>query len=217
MKKISYNSNSGLIMNDGKLTLNFDESIIVDKTNGVFIDPHNLGGGLEGSIDDYTIKVDRKDGNGNAILKVNRDVVVSIFSMCQYKVTNRSSKAAYAVSNQIKTIDDIVDELNAVITAYGSMYIPMGVPHTGYILSQGDLFQLRTVAIPTQYSDGENTWPVAVDDGNRPQGVPITAFFYIESVTYANIYRVSGLTLRCLWSSLASYTAGTAYTYTETP
>lgn len=203
---------------DHKMTLNIDPTVNIQKrTNGVYVDASSLGGGIEGSIDDHTIKVVDHNGNGDSILGINRDVVVCVFSMCQYKVTNRSNKNAYAVSNVVKTIDDIAEELNAVINAYGSIGIPMGVPHAAYTLKVGDFFQLRDRAYPYQYTSATETWPVAVDEGNRYEGIPITAFFYVTSVSYDYDMKVTGLTLQCLWSSLANYIAGTSYTYTETP
>lgn len=207
----------GLEVVNGELTLRFDPSINVQKeSSGVYIDANALGGGLEGTIDDHTVEVKSVDSNGNAIIGINRDVVTCVFSMCQYQVTNRSNTSTYTTNTTIKTISDIGNELNAVMDAYGTIGIPMGVPHYPYQLQIGDFFQLRTRAMPYQYTDGTNTWPVAVDSGNRPEGIPIVAFFYVSNVVYSSEGYLETLSLQCLWSSLTQYTKGTTYTFTHT-
>lgn len=221
MVKLNLSTDGGLKFENGKLTLNFDPSLNVEKrSDGVYINTAALGGGLEGTIDDYTVKVLGTNQNGDSMLGIDRDVVVSIFSMCQYQVISRTNKNSYAVNNQIKTISDIVDEYNAVLKwhdEHPGQGIEPGVPHTIYKVTDNDLFQFRATAYPYQYTDGTNTWPVAIDSGIRPQNVPITAFFVITSVTYDYNDRMTNLTLTCLWSSLPEYIAGTAYTYPGTP
>lgn len=205
----------GLTVENGLLTLKLEQSPYaeIQKTeSGLFIEKQGLNSAL---IDSHTIISTGGSSYMDIYVDANTDVVVRIFSMCQYQVTNRTNKASYAVSNELKTIDDVVGELNAIIDAYDASgdAIPMNVPRTSYILKPKDLFQFRRHAIPSQFTNGTETWPCAIDDGNRPQGERITALFVVKSITYDDESRVSKLTLQCLWSSLTSYTKGTEYTY----
>lgn len=202
----------GLTIKNHKLTLNFDPSINVDTSDGVLIDSHDLGGGLEGVIDRHTIIPYSKDASDNTLLGVNTDVVSCVFSMCQYKVTTRGTSVdQYVINkNQNKTIEDVIREMNAVMDYYDSAGRPFpdGMAHTTYKFKIGDFFQFRKVCVPYQVAG----WPVPIDDANRNQNTPITAFFYIQNVEYVDGYRLHALTLLCIWSSIASYVAGTTYT-----
>ena len=204
----------GLTIENHKLTLNFEPSIKVDKSDGVMIDQHDLGGGLEGVIDRHTIIPYSKDANNHTVLGVNTEVVSCIFSMCQYRVSNRgTSTDQYTIDKtHNKTVEDVVNEMNAVMDYYDTQgrEFPEGMAHTTYKFVAGDFFQFRKVCVPYQVAG----WPVPIDDANRNQNTPITAFFYIQAVEYVDGYRLHSLTLLCIWSSLADYTAGQTYTYT---
>lgn len=209
----------GLTISNKRLSLNFDASINVSTRYGVMIDKNSLGGGLEGVIDHHTIVPFSKDANNNTILGANRDVVACIFSMCQYKVVNRSSVENFRVSNEIKTVEDVMNEMNAVMDYYDNTHemFPEDMPHTTFLFKPGDFFQFRSVFAAYQYASGSVVWPVAIEDVNRTQNTPITAFFNILDVQYENTYKMTSLTLLCLWSTVAGYEQGRTYTHPITP
>lgn len=219
MMKLGITLGEGLTTtSDNKLTLKIKDNLVAPITlrdDGLYIPGGDESVGRCGIIDQHTLTNAGVTPANNIRVDVNSDVVVRIFSMCQFKCIDRSSKQNYRVSNEYKTIDDIVGELNAVIDAYGSAAIPMNVPRTSYIIKPHDLFQLRQYYMASQYTDGtsDGTWPVAMDSGNRGQNSPITALFYIPFIEYDESQRVTALTLNCLWSSIPSYTKGTAYNY----
>lgn len=196
---LSVNAGKGLGFNDNKLTTIWsDKSVPIEKReDGLYIPSLKGDNGSNGGteIDGYTIITD-----SNNRLTINRDVVQLIFSMSAYVVVSRNSVSSYSIDkSQIKTIDDIVNECNAIIDNGGPRW-------TTYDMQKGDLFQLRNNAVPAQYSD----WPVAVDDGNRYNGQTLLALFVVTDITTNNHY-TNTLSLQCLWSSLSQFVKGTTY------
>lgn len=197
--KIEVKNGRGFGFNGNKLTTRWDENGNIEKReDGLYIPdlkgPKGTPGGT--TVDNHTIIVD-----DNNKLSINRDVVQKIYSMCAYAVTDRTNVYTYAVDDStVKTIDDIVDECNAIIDNKGPSW-------TTYDLKTGDLLQLRNRAVPAKYS----SWPVAVDDGNRYNGQTCLALFVVTAVDSSNHY-IKSLSIQCLWSSLSQYVKGTTYT-----
>lgn len=203
----------GVHYDHGMLTLNFAESRVpvLKNERGLYVQGTTSGSTISGLIDQQTLK---NTGNGK-IIGANVEILAHSFLMCQYVVTNRKTKATYAVNtSQNKTINEVVSELNAVQDKYSSeaIDIPMGMAKTGYILSVNDLFGFRTSFLPMQYSDGTNTWPCAMDSGNRSENDTLTALFVVQSVTYNDKY-LTGLQMKCLWSQITGLTKGDVWTY----
>lgn len=203
----------GVHYDHGMLTLNFAESRVpvLKNEHGLYVQGTTGGSTISGLLDQQTLK---NTGNGQ-IIGANAEILAHSFLMCQYVVTNRKTKATYAVNtSQNKTINEVVAELNAVQDKYSSeaIDIPMGMAKTGYILSVNDLFGFRTSFLPMQYSDGTNTWPCAMDSGNRSENDTLTALFVVQSVTYNDKY-LTGLQMKCLWSQITGLTKGEVWTY----
>ena len=205
MKEIHLNIGEGLTFNDKQLTLDFEESPYVHKrTNGLSIDSlkGNTGEGGDSVEDNYTI-IKSKSGH----LQTNPEVVEYIFSMCAYKVIERTrtSVDTYSVDNtQVKDINDIINELNACIDASGGT-------NNGamYILKLRNLFQLRNTSSSIKLS----SWPVAIDNLNRGQEDECKALFYVKEIEYSTnkTCYVKHIKLTCLWSSFDSFVKGTDY------
>lgn len=213
MIKFNLDPGSGVHYEHGMLTLNFAESAVPVQKNasGLYIKGTTGGSTISGLIDQQTLK---NTGNGK-IIGVNTSIIAYSFLMCQYVVTNRKTKATYAVNTSAnKTINDVVAELNAVQDEYAakSMPIPMGMAKTGYILSVNDLFGFRTSFLPMQYSNGTDTWPCAMDSGNRSENDSLTAIFVVTSVSYNDKY-LTGLQMKCLWSTITGLTKGDVWSY----
>lgn len=196
--EISINTGKGMGFNGNKLTTNWVENENIEKRDdGIYIPnlkgPPGSGGGTV--VDNHTIIIDN-----NNRLKINAEVVQCIYSMSAYVVVSRGSTSSYSVDkSQVKTINDIISECNAIIDNDGPSW-------TTYDLRVGDLFQFRNSAVPTKYSN----WPVAIDDGNRYNGQTCLALFVVTDVDSSNHYTKS-LSLQCLWSSLSQYVKGTTY------
>lgn len=213
MIKWNLDPGAGVHYDHGMLTLNFAESRVpvLKNETGLYVQGTTGGSTISGLLDQQTLK---NTGNGQ-IIGANAEILAHSFLMCQYNVTNRKTKATYAVdTSQNKTINEVVAELNAVQDKYASeaIDIPMGMAKTGYILSVNDLFGFRTSFLPMQYSDGTNTWPCAMDSGNRSENDTLTALFVVQSVTYNDKY-LTGLQMKCLWSQITGLTKGDVWTY----
>lgn len=217
-------NNTGFTFSNDKLTLNFASTIPIDKgSNGLYLDPNKLGAGLEGSIDNWTVKKHSTNSSGKTILGINRNVVPCVFTISRRKVISRVDEE-FQTSNETKTVSDVINEFNAVIDAYKSKSksIPTGLADTTYILKVGDFLQFREPTRAFIASSGGNKWPVVMDDANRYENDVIKAFFRVEEVKYINNGYSSNymkkLTLYCIWrddSLSASYTVGQTYTYTK--
>ena len=210
--------NTGLTTVDGKLTLNFDESIPIEQNeNGLYLDPNAIGGGLEGAIDNWTLKKYSTDANNHTILGIKQQVVPCIYTLSRRKVTNRQSVAAYTTSNETKTMLDVIDEFNAAMDYYigRGTSVPSGLPYTSYTFTVGDFFQFREGARPWVATNGTKSWGCAIDDANRYEDDRTKAFFSVLEAEYNNpnmhLY-LTKLSLYCIWSELPEYVAGQTYT-----
>ena len=209
----------GLTQNsNGEITLNFaDDTPVQKKDDGVYIPKDSFGDGTDG----WTVKIDGVDAKGNARLNINRDVVVSIFTMSRRKVSDRANVENYSTSDTTKVVEDIVDEFNCAMDNYATLgqSVPEGLPATQFVLTVGDFIQFRENARPWRATlNGEKgpMWPCAMDDMRRYQEDPIRAFFYITDVKYQDVnlpQYLTKLTILCVWSELPEYVAGTSYTY----
>ena len=211
-KRIDLNVGKGFTFIDNKLALNMQTSAIFERRgNGLYAHDTDGNPGQSGSSveDNYTII---KDASGK--LQTNPVVVEYIFSMNAYKVIERtrSSPDTYSVDTSTpKTIQDIINELNASIDAgsgtnNGAMFI----------LKVGNLLQLKTSVSATKLS----SWPVAIDSLKRETTDECKALFYIKAITYSTTHPhprdvqscyVRSLTLTCLYSSFDSFVKGTDY------
>lgn len=210
-KKLELNVGKGFTFEDNQLTLDIETSAMVEKrSNGIYAHDTDGNPGASGHSreDNYTIIM-----NDAQQLQTNSDVVEYIFSMNAYKVIERTrvSVDTYSVDNtQVKTIQDIINELNACIDASsGSNNGCM------YILKQNNLFQLKTSVNAMKLS----SWPVAIDQMKREPNDACIALFYVESITYSTTLikpneqpcYCRSLTLKCLWSSVQNFEVGTSY------
>ena len=210
-KRIDLNVGKGFTFEDNQLTLDIETSPMVDiANNGIYTHDTDGDPGISGHSreDNYTITM-----NMNQQLQTNPSVVEYIFSMNAYKVieNTRVSVDTYSVDNtQVKTIQDIINELNACIDASSGA-------NNGcmYIMKPNNLFQLKTSVNAMKLS----SWPVAIDQMKREPNDTCIALFYVESITYSSTILRPGeipcycrsLTLKCLWSSVASFVVGTSY------
>lgn len=214
VKGYTFNSEHGL-------TLNFDPSVNVQKLpDGVYIPKDGFGHGLDGTIDNWTVKAqEAKTADGHTLIDLNQEVVTCIYTLSRRKVTSRATVNSYATSATTKTVNDVMDEFNCAMDAYKALGqgIPDGLPSTSYVLTPGDLFQFREDAkpwIPPVNSKGQ-TWLCAMDDMNRYEDDPILALFYIDEVEYndPNMRNyMTKLSLKCVWTTLADFTVGQTYT-----
>lgn len=211
-KRIDLNVGKGFTFIDNKLALNMQTSAIFERrSNGLYAHDTDGNPGQSGSSveDNYTII---KDASGK--LQTNPVVVEYIFSMNAYKVIERtrSSPDTYSVDTSTpKTIQDIINELNASIDAgsgtnNGAMFI----------LKVGNLLQLKTSVSATKLS----SWPVAIDSLKRETSDECKALFYIKAITYSTTHShphdvqscyARSITLTCLYSSFDSFVKGTDY------
>lgn len=212
-------STTGLTFNNGQLTLNFHQNVNIEKNeDGLYLNPSSLGGGADIIIDNWTIKETSKNNDGRSIIGINQSVVPCIFTISRRKVTARNTVKNYTTSNETKTVQDVMDEFNAVMDYYRTkgQAVPTGLQHTSYTFKKGDFFQFRESArpfIPPKVND--ESWDCAIDDANRYESDPIKAFFYVDDVEYNDPddpYYMTKLTLYCVWSTLDSYTVRQSYT-----
>ena len=212
-KRLELNVADGFTFVDNKLALNIDESDYVEKRpDGLYIHDTDGEDGTSGASreDNYTIIM-----NDHNQLQTNSNVVEYIFSMNAYQVIERTrvSVDTYSVDTTTpKTIQDIINELNASIDAgsgtnNGAMFI----------LKVGNLLQLKTSVSATKLS----SWPVAIDSLKRETTDECIALFYIKAITYSTTHPhphdvqscyVRSLTLTCLYSSIQSFVKGNDYT-----
>lgn len=214
MPTIQINVGDGMTFNGNKLTTKWDpdDDTQPTKTEEGLIIPDLVGQNrkkatsLNGKADGVTV---REDLDGN--VSINNEVVAYIHTMNAFKVTNRTSSKDFAVdTSQVKTIDDIRDEMNALMDAdsylNGSMYMS---------IREKNFFQLIHAAHPVQ----DKSWPCAIDSNTRLFGDTTLAFFVVTEVEH-NAGRdtyVTKLSLRCLWSNLSGYVKGTEYTSVVSP
>lgn len=212
IKRLDLNVGDGFTFINNQLALNIQTSDMVERRpNGLYVHDTDGEDGASGSSrpDDYTIILDSHDH-----LQTNPDVVEYIFSMNAYQVIERtrSSPDTYSVDTTTpKTIQNIIDELNASIDAgsgtnNGAMFI----------LKVGNLLQLKTSVSATKLS----TWPVAIDSLKREINDECKALFYIKAITYSDTHAhphdvqscyVRSITLTCLYSDLSGFVKGTDY------
>lgn len=223
MFTINMSLGKGLTTTDGKITLDFANSVPVTKTNGVFIDKSQIGSegvseGMEGCIDDYTVKKTGIDTNGHVNLAANPDVIPMIYTMGRQKRTTIPATSATYFngmdSAHNKTIEDIIDELNTLSDYPESQ----ASGTTTYRLTPGDLFQLRETSRPIDRNNSAYGWWIALDDLNRYENDVIKAMFHVNEAEY-NHPSISNylmkLSLRCIWIAgdiPQSFTVGTIYT-----
>ena len=138
-KRLELNVADGFTFVDNKLALNIDESDYVEKRpNGLYIHDTDGEDGTSGASreDNYTIIM-----NDHNQLQTNPNVVEYIFSMNAYQVIERTrvSVDTYSVDTTTpKTIQDIINELNASIDAgNGNNNDAM------FILKVGNILQLK--------------------------------------------------------------------------
>lgn len=199
---ISYNNNSltASIATDDPIPMKKnDTGIIIPDLTGPDGKP---GGTLR---DNITII-----GN-DSYMQTNRDVVEYIYSMSAYKVTSRTSPSLYRVDrNTVKTMDDIMFELNHVVKY-------SGVNMTNYFMEKNNLLQLRDKGHGG--IDKTNGWLDAIDDGNRYYGDSTLALFVITECEHHSSrsysYFTTKLSLQCLWSDLSEFEKGNIYTGTD--
>lgn len=141
------------------------------------------------------------DGN----VYINEEVITYIHTMSAFKVTNRIDAKAYAVdTTTIKTIDDIVDEINAVMDNDEHLEINFYAS-----LKENHFFQLIHAPHPSK----DTNWPCAIDSDVRMFGDTTLAFFVVTHIEH-NSGRpsyVDALTLKCLWSKLSTFQKGNEY------
>lgn len=212
-KRLDINVGDGFTFINNQLALNIQTSDMVERRpNGLYVHDTDGEDGASGSSreDNYTIIMD-----SHQHLQTNPDVVEYIFSMNAYQVIERTrvSVDTYSVDTTTpKTIQDIINELNASIDAgsgtnNGAMFI----------LKVGNLLQLKTSVSATKLS----SWPVAIDSLKRETTDECKALFYVKAITYSSTHPhphdvqscyVRSLTLTCLYSSFQSFVKGNDYT-----
>ena len=210
MPTIQIEVGDGMTFNGNKLTTKWasDDKTKPTKSNEGLIIPDLVGknrsvSGKSGGADGVTIR-EALDGS----IDTNPEVVCYIHTMCAFKVTNRLDTKSFTVdTSQVKTMSDIVDEMNAIVDnddyLDGSIYDSISV---------NNLFQLIHAAHPVK----DNRWPCAVDANTRMFGDTTLALFVVTGIEYGadgKDHRVKTLSLKCLWSTLSGYTKGTEYTY----
>lgn len=215
MPTIQVLTGAGMTFNENKLTTDWATTDGTDITptideSGIHIP--NLVGSSSSSSSSSTTTVDNVTINStlDLQLQVNREVVQFIHTMCAFQVVDRPSIKGFTVNtNAPKTIEHIVDEMNAVMEA--DQYLNVSKYSN---LKVKNFFQLTYGSHPTT----ESEWPVALDNNIRQFGDTCLAFFVIEECEY-NTGRskyVSKLSLKCLWSKLSNFSKGMTYTATRT-
>lgn len=141
-------------------------------------------------------------------LRINREVVQFIHSMCAFKVINRETIKGYEVDvNTPKTIIDIMEEMNIMMRT--DEYLDINK----YSLVPNNFFQLIYNSHPVK----EPGWPIALDGNTRMFGDSTLALFVIEECEYdsGRADYITTLAIRCLWSKIASFSKGTKYKATS--
>ena len=217
----------GLTKSNGNITLNFDNITKAEiKDDGVYIPKDGFGEGIEGINDNWTTRVTGIDSNNTSLIDINRNVVVCIFTMSRFKITNRSPVRNLSSSQETKTVNDILDEINSVLDGYRAIgqAVPLGMNVPQYILTVGDLLQLRENTRPmnpttTDEKFGEVTSVVTMDDLRRYEDDTARAFFYITEAEYKDPLMpgkyMTKLSIRCAWSELEEFIVGQTYTATK--
>lgn len=200
----------GMTFNDNKLTTYWgpEDATKPKKTDDGLIIPdlvgkNRAGSSSAGGADGVTIH-ETLDGR----VDTNPEVVCYIHTMCAFKVTNRMDTKSFAVDiNTVKTIADIVEEMNAIVDndpyLDGSIYDSISV---------NNLFQL----IHAAHAVKDTNWPCAVDADTRMFGDTSLALFVVTNIEYGadgKDHRVAALSLKCLWSTLSEYEKGEEYIY----
>ena len=214
MPTIQIDAGNGMTFNDNKLTTNWDPNDETQPTkseDGLII-PDLVGKdvrkatSLGGKADNVSI-YEGLDGN----VYINEEVITYIHTMSAFKVTNRLETKDYAVDTTIvKTMEDIVNEINAVMD--NDKYLEVNFYAS---MKENHLFQLIHTPHPVKSSE----WPCAMDSNTRYFGDTTLALFAVTHVEH-NAGRASYLnvlTLQCLWSTLSEYEKGTEYTHTIEP
>ena len=143
--------------------------------------------------------------------------------MSRFKITNRSAARNLSSSQETKTVNDILDEINSVLDGYRAIgqAVPLGMNVPQYILTVGDLLQLRENTRPmnpttTDEKFGEVTSVVTMDDLRRYEDDTVRAFFYITEAEYNDPLMpgkyMTKLSIRCAWSELGEFIVGQTYT-----
>lgn len=202
--KISLAAGQGLTFNDHKLTVDIkqDEQNIEKKIDGLYVNSLNgHEGGIGGTVSDGVsiIEVGEKP-------QVNVDYIQMIYSI-GYRVVNDRSTPVLSYSDNVKTISDIMTEMNY----YSSM------DYTAYFLRTGDLLQLVTFSHGArpykstgQYMEESNRYIATGTTNNETK-----AMFVVNSATY-NGKRCTVLSLTCIYVKTGgdeglTFTVGTTY------
>ena len=214
MPTVQIDVGNGMTFDGNKLTTAWgtnDETTPTKTANGLII-PDLVGKdvrkatSLGGKADSVSI-YEGLDGN----VYINEEVITYIHSMSAFKVTNRTDAKAYTVDiDHYKTIEDIVDEINAVmdndelldVNFYSSM-------------KENHLFQLIHAPHPIK----DTNWPCAMDSNTRIFGDSSCALFVVTHIEHnsGRASYVDALTLKCLWSRLPSFEKGEEYAYPAVP
>lgn len=202
----------GMTFNENKLTTDWaatgnDEILPTIDETGILI-PDLVGSNKTSVTGDTKVDNITIYSTLNKELSINKSEVAFINSMCAFKVIDRTGIKAYKTDvNSPKTMDEILDEMNAVmnldkylnVSKFGDMY-------------PQHFFQLLHSPHPVKEAD----WPCALDNNIRQYGDTTVALFVIEECEY-NVGRelyITKLTLKCLWSTLDNYRKGETYTAT---
>lgn len=207
---ISLNLGKGLKFQDHKIVTDlspFDEEdneLIKVLDDGLYVsDLSGASGGIGGSSPDGVTITESPKGK----LKLNVDYVQLIYSM-GYRVVSDRSSANLKYSDTLKTLNDIVTEMNRCSSAN----------YTSYYFRKGDLFQL------VSYTNGSrpNTSYSYMEDCNRyiscvgeEENNETKVLFVVDSASYSG-RKCTQLTLTCLYvkeGEASNFVPKQIYTY----
>lgn len=214
MPTLQIDPGKGMTFNGNKLTTSWganDETKPTKTSDGLII-PDLVGKdvrkatSLGGKADSVSI-YEGLDGN----VYINEEVITYIHTMSAFAVTNRTETKDYAVdTSTVKTIEDIVNEINAVMD--NDDYLEVNFYAS---LRENHLFQLIHAPHPVKSSE----WPCAMDSNTRYFGDTTLALFAVTHIEHnaGRASYLSALSLKCLWSTLSEYEKGTEYTFPVVP
>jgi hypothetical protein len=223
MPTLNLNLGEGLcIDNENKLSVKYTGNYIHITPNGLFVDPLTGAAGsitdswstkqYPGTAIDYNVISPRSTSN---FIDVDREVTNLIYSYGVYTVGTRGlTNIAY--TNQVRTISDLVYEMNYPVTVYGGNSF-FYLPRTGELIQLVD--KPETVGVNTNSTEMQKT---AAETGRRGNNLDMETkvLFMVSDVLLdsdvdpgASGRIVAKLKLLCLYSSVPEYVVGNEYSH----
>lgn len=220
--KINVGDGLGFDQNDKLCVRYAGENIRVVDTGtdgqiGLYVDDLT---GLSGSVSDNWSTVPGpgyKTGSATIsnFVDINRDVTNLIFTYGAYQVANRgvNGQNHISYSASVKTIQNLVDEMNFPISIYGRN-------RTFYQPFKSEMIQLVDGPSTSLVSSNNSGGTIAAENGNRLGDNTQTTkvLFVITDIKYdsdinpgGNEFWVNSITLLCIYSSLTEYVVGHTY------